>query len=211
MSSLASSVIWASFLIEYCFLFLFWPQPTLISFLSICLLGCFTCFLVLHYWFKDDFSYAQMLDWEYLVRFAVLCYSFLRLHVCQCGGRGILFISRKDFIHIFWYFIIVLYCGLLLSIPIHFMDRSLSLRVPSSWQFLSSRSWKSGRGRKRVGISCFFLFLLVPELSLFPPSPLWPCLLGRSLLFQKRCFSEAATSGPPHFQAITRWPGLWTT
>lgn len=119
------------------------------------------------------------------------------------GWWGQLFIHRKDFILIFWHFVVVLYiCGPLLSIPGHEMDRISSCRIPSSGQFLlwmvvvlEWEGWKK---------SWHILLLFVSSGSWIFPSflPLLPCLQWRSphfsylILTQKHCFSEAATFGP---------------
>lgn len=93
--------------------------------------------------------------------------------------------------------------GLRLSIPISFMDRTPRLTEPSSalplvWMMVML----GGRGRSTVGLSCFFLFLLVPDFSLLISFlPLLPCLQGRPPLLSvsdspPTLFSEADTLKP---------------
>lgn len=120
--------------------------------------------------------------WSVVLQFSLNSYLLVRQQ--GVGWWGQLFIHRKDFIHIFWHFVVVLYiCGPLLSFPGHEMDRISSWRVPSSGQFLlwmvvvlEWEGWKE---------SWHILLLFVSSGSWIFPSflPLLPCLQWRSPRF----------------------------
>ena len=160
-------------------------------FISSWWLACFLCFLstsvltLYNSYSRVTFHYSQMLVWEYSVQLEVLCYSFLWVHVCCWGGFGGLFMSRKDVIHIFWYFVEVLYgCDLFLTISVCLVDRTIGLRERSS-RVLFYGWWGmlGGRGRS-TGMACFFLLLLVPKISpLISFFPLLPHLQGTPCAF----------------------------
>ena len=179
-------------------------------------LACFLCFLstfVLTFYnsySRVTFHYSQMLVWEYLVQLGVLCYSFLWVHVCCWGGFGGLFMSRKDFIHILWYFVEVLYgCDLFLTIFCLFsgQDYWSERAVFQAFSFMDGGGILGGRGRRSTGISCFFLLLLVPKISpLISFFPLLPHLQGRPCLPRKHSSLRLTLLAPAHFQALTAQP-----